>query len=153
LATKIYENSSFFPGNQSQYVFKAGTSISLLPGFSVERGAELTAEIAPCDDPPNCGINYEPVPERRANISSWNEKGNNMKLFPNPSSEFVIIDLDKDKISSITVVNSLGQTLAVFEDVNTQRFEMSLSELPSGIYFMNTYSDKGSKFSSKLIVE
>ncbi len=147
ISTEIMKNSTYFPTNKSQYVFKAGTKISLLPGFKVERGAELTAEIAPCDDPQECGINYEPVPERLAQTSYVEKDELMFKIYPNPCSSFINIEAENDnEISTdIRILNSLGQELSHLKGAKLP-IQIDLSGYPGGYYFLNlTSSNKISR--------
>lgn len=45
--------------NNSDYVFRAGNRVRLLPGFSVELGNRFRAETGPCLTGGDCGINHK----------------------------------------------------------------------------------------------
>jgi Secretion system C-terminal sorting domain len=72
-------------------------------------------------------------------------------IFPNPSSDFLSIKSDKE-ISRIEVFNIQGQLV---KSVNTQNKEVSISisELPSGFYFVIANLSNGYLWTDKLIKE
>mgnify|MGYP002078962799 CR=1 FL=1 len=54
--------SYMFVSHSSDYTFRAGRSVTLLPGFKVENGNRFLAEIGDCESFDGCGFNFEAVP-------------------------------------------------------------------------------------------
>ncbi len=80
---------------------------------------------------------------------------NILEVFPNPASEVLIIDIDLVQTSpevSFELMNLNGQLVKriVHDNVNAGRFNMTVSDLPSGVYTLNTRSEAG--FISKKVV-
>ena len=66
--------------------------------------------------------------------------GNNLKLYPNPTSGMLFIDIENLVIENITVFNILGETV----DINiTNGNQIVLRNSSRGIYFISIETDKG----------
>lgn len=78
--------------------------------------------------------------------------GEYFMAYPNPSTEFVDIDVVKDKISSEELVSDIKTYLSIIDKSGTVRsstsfkgfpYRINTSDLPDGIYFMNIqFKDK-----------
>jgi len=87
--------------------------------------------------------------------------GEYFMAYPNPSSEFVDIDVVKDKISSEDLVSDIKTYLSIVDKSGTVRFSttfkgfpyrVNTSDLPDGIYFLNIqFKDKRS--SIRLVIK
>jgi probable HAF family extracellular repeat protein len=66
-----------------------------------------------------------------------NELGNQMVLYPNPTSGIINIQA-KEKINSVSVYNSVGQKVP-FNSLNKENTSIDISNLSSGIYFLEIY--------------
>jgi hypothetical protein len=71
-----------------------------------------------------------------------------VKMYPNPTNNFVNID-SNESIDSISIVNVLGQSV-MNKNVNSTSFTLDISELNAGQYFINLISGNG-KVVKKLI--
>jgi serine protease AprX len=66
-----------------------------------------------------------------------------VRLYPNPSKEFLNYSLPLDfNLNKVTISDSLGKVIKQFEVPNNNR--INISELESGIYFINFKGDKNS---------
>jgi hypothetical protein len=84
-----------------------------------------------------------------------NEVVDLITLYPNPTNEYVTIDLQSfnKKINQINVLNLQGQLIAIVDDIkNKERVMISLSDYPSGIYFIQIQLTNGI-LTKKLILE
>ena len=85
------------------------------------------------------------------------ENMNTIKVFPNPSSDFVIINTGDYNLMStynIKIVNAMGQT--VFESLTDQQeFQIDVNDFGGyGTYFVKVYDDLGDlKETRKLIIQ
>ncbi len=69
-------------------------------------------------------------------------KSNEIKVYPNPAKDHLFIDSRENSVGgSITIVNSIGQS--VFEtEINSVQYEIDLSTWTGkGIYFLQIYDD------------
>lgn len=65
---------------------------------------------------------------------------NALKLFPNPANKEVTIQVEK-KVSSITIINALGQNINVTPTSPAQKeFKVNVSSLKAGMYFVKFVS-------------
>lgn len=63
----------------------------------------------------------------------------NLKIYPNPSDEKIYVDLSNRNITSIKLINQLGQI--VFEQkVENQILEINISQYTNGIYYLSIQS-------------
>jgi hypothetical protein len=63
----------------------------------------------------------------------------NIVIYPNPASDFLIINSDVLNLgnSDITILNGLGQIILFFENVpRSSRFEINIQSLTAGSYFL-----------------
>jgi len=87
--------------------------------------------------------------------------GEYFMAYPNPSTEFVDIDVVKDKISSEELISDIKTSLSIVDKSGTVRFSTTFKgfpyrvntiDLPNGIYFMNIqFKDKRS--SIRLVIK
>jgi hypothetical protein len=76
-----------------------------------------------------------------------------VKIFPNPFSTQVMVQAGQPlKEATLTLVNSLGQTVKQIMNISEQSIRISRGDLPAGIYFMNIL--QGDKFilTEKLLI-
>jgi len=77
-------------------------------------------------------------------IANIDPAGNLLTLYPNPAKDNVLIESKKEmNMEELTVFNVLGQV--VFEDkkVNSNKYQLNVSKLSSGIYTVRINTNKG----------
>ena len=85
-------------------------------------------------------------------VENINEN-NSLSLFPNPADDFVNIRLNADVSGTLVLTNSEGRTVlekSIHHSNNT--FVIDVTDLKSGIYFVQLYFDDGSVAIKKLVV-
>jgi hypothetical protein len=77
---------------------------------------------------------------------------NNVKVFPNPVSSDVNIQIDESKISNyqVNIVNLTGQTI-FSKTYSNPSISINTDGFTSGIYLLNVKTDDGSLYSQKLL--
>lgn len=63
-------------------------------------------------------------------------KNNSVKIYPNPANDVVHIVRTTKNIAILTMINALGQ-IVLSKELTKESESISISELPSGIYFLN----------------
>lgn len=86
----------------------------------------------------NCGVNIDNIAE------------NNFTLSPNPATNYLYISGDKT-ISSIMVINILGQQITLLSNINEQNIELNIDQYNKGLYFIKIYDIKGFTTTEKFI--
>lgn len=66
------------------------------------------------------------------------------KVYPNPASENVFVELAEATDFSLELTNTAGQVVKMVDFSNVAKAELNISDLPKGIYILNIDSDKGS---------
>ena len=66
-----------------------------------------------------------------------------VKIYPNPARDFINILSEKEVLKKVSLKNSFGQEVKSF-DLDSDHLEITLADLPAGIYFLQvaTLSDK-----------
>ncbi len=77
----------------------------------------------------------------------------NINIYPNPASNFVTIETN-NIIENIYIYNTVGQIVgnSKFQNFKTSKVEINVSDLQSGIYFLNIKTENGN-FVEKLIIQ
>ena len=142
---------------------RAGNSIILQPGFSVQAGAEFSASIENIDDCEECAskIMVQNVPEEyddMEELQTENKSDFSYTVFPDSSNEFINItySLDTEKSFSIELVDLFGKRIkTVFSKQNQQAGDYTLkipvSDFSTGTYFMTISSADQTK-TEKIII-
>jgi hypothetical protein len=65
-----------------------------------------------------------------------------IKVYPNPVSDFVTVKSDF-AINSIEVISYLGQSVYIGTYNGDMEVQVKVSGLPSGMYFVKVWTDKG----------
>lgn len=75
------------------------------------------------------------------NASLYSENIVAFKIYPNPSSDYLIIDTDKSITDNLVITNQLGAVVTVpVLCQETNRIVLNTIQLPSGIYYINSSS-------------
>jgi len=64
-----------------------------------------------------------------------------LNVFPNPANEIIQMKLPDNSDYQINLFNSNGQQINNYLTGNTSKFEIDISFLPEGIYFLTVYSE------------
>ncbi len=85
-----------------------------------------------------------------ANISGLNKLAEMVKVFPNPSSEQIIIEFEKPFLGNIAIYDIAGKMLLNQKSTNDRKAYINLSAWKDGIYYLHIYNNKN-KFVKKII--
>jgi hypothetical protein len=58
-----------------------------------------------------------------------------VKVFPNPATDFIVVDAGEAKLQSITLMDVSGKVLSSYKGVN-EKLSIPLGQLPNGVYFL-----------------
>jgi hypothetical protein len=98
-------------------------------------------------------VNVVPPPLQYVGINELITANENLILYPNPSTGAFIISFPLEGQCSLNIFNITGEQ--VFEkefDGKEQKIQIQAEELPSGIYFLQLHSKKGT-YTKKLAIE
>jgi hypothetical protein len=90
--------------------------------------------------------------------SSINEFQNGISnIYPNPSRDFVSIELNKNivhLINYITITDINGREIKRVSNLNYEHEQINISKIPPGLYFINVFNDHGALLGKeKLIIQ
>ncbi len=139
----VIGNASVLAGDN--VVFRAGDYVSLDPGFEANYGSNFKAVIKPCTTALNCDYTTcQDNSSRRIGDNSSIGKAlinidtKDVKVYPNPTSGKLFVDLPTSKKLSIDIFDCVGIAWIKMEftDMHYETKEIDLGKLPSGIYFI-----------------
>ena len=145
--------------------YQAHKEIVLRDGFTVEEGADFTAQIVPC---PNCENRGEDVVVEEPGDTDANAEGADTDgtlnarplfaepmadLYPNPTSWEVTVSVDGD-VQAIVIYNAMGQPVGGWK---LQALEdgvaiLDVSSLPTGNYLL-TVRTTDNIVTKKLVIQ
>lgn len=82
---------------------------------------------------------------------SLEEISNNIKIYPNPASDFVKLSAIGSQLSTVKIYNYLGILIEEIE-VNSNDIEINVSNYNIGVYFVEVVTEKGSLI-KKIVIE
>jgi len=83
-------------------------------------------------------------------IDDIDREGRNINIYPNPNNGTFMIDSDQNM--TLEVINALGKTVTTVQLQAGSSKEVTVGDLPAGVYFIRSQTD-GSKINKKLIIE
>ncbi len=84
-------------------------------------------------------------------VSNETKNFNNaLSIYPNPAQEFITIN-SPDNIQSIKIISIKGTMVKSISTINSKQIRLNVSELESGIYFVETITKNHKKLITKLI--
>lgn len=152
--------------NGNTLSMRAGNSIVLQPGFSVQAGAELSAEIEDIDDCEECASNVSNVVvqnvseeyDERTEFQIESKSDFSYKVFPDSSNKYINItcSIDKEGPLSIELVDLFGKIIKTVLPNQKQQdgnytLQIPISDLSTGTYFLNISSGNQTK-TEKIII-
>ena len=72
-----------------------------------------------------------------------------LTMYPNPASDYIILDFDSKKITQLKIINTTGKVVQTEQIYRNAK--INISELPSGIYIAQLLVD-GSNYSKKRFI-
>ena len=75
------------------------------------------------------------------------------KVFPNPATANLNIELENITSGNIQILNSIGQSVKAFSFENQDFIQLNISELPKGIYFIKLYDDEKHLVSTRKVIK
>ena len=100
------------------------------------------------DSSTNCPSSSRNQPESSSLVNSFERS---ISIFPNPSNGVILIK-GIDGISSIQVVNSLGQTIQTIDSNVNSVVKIDLSNR-KGVYFVKLMDETGDLITKKVIIK
>jgi hypothetical protein len=144
--------NTFVVQNGASVTLIAGNMVSVLPGATVQSGGYLHAFIATTSDycgsyglnPTVANIIPEDMP---LNIDPLN-KNKFIKIYPNPTSDFVIVEInqvDASSVIQVDIYSMIGEKIIhkIYQGEAKQQF--SFANQPVGVYLIQVKADDRSE--------
>lgn len=77
----------------------------------------------------------------------------NLIVYPNPSSDFVSINLKKDLINQIELINNLGQLIHLETNIQKENLVLDLNSYTSGVYFLKMTNEHKEVIYKRIVIE
>ncbi len=166
---KLDQNGNFqwagdIGGTGTAYKYYAGNSIFLNNNNEILVGGNVTGTI---DADPTSGTFTMTASATASNafILKLNGSGtatfiknyelsDNFKIYPNPSSQEITIELNsKNKMSQITITNYLGEQVIKLDNIENNLQKLNINNIPAGIYQVAINTNNQILFSKLIIVK
>ena len=162
----ITTNGTVNVNNGNTLSMRAGSSIILQPGFSVQTGAEFFAGIEVIDDCEECVSNVSHVIvqnvseeyDERAEAQIESKADFSYKVSPDSSNEFINItySLDTERPLSIELVDLFGKRIKTVVPKQRQQagnysLQIPISDFSTGTYFLDISSNNQGR-TEKIII-
>ncbi len=82
-------------------------------------------------------------------VEKYSDTGSSVKLYPNPASEQLYVESDEE-ISQVTIFNAIGKVVLEQSSWGTERIQLNIGSLQSGLYLMQVESGGKSSMSKFL---
>ena len=81
-------------------------------------------------------------------------KNQHLQIYPNPASDyFDILYSGKEEILFFELIDQYGRRIFIKDNLSkTMQFSLDVSGLPSGLYFINFYTESNMVISKKAII-
>lgn len=74
------------------------------------------------------------------------------KVFPNPATDNITLRMNEEGTYLVRIYNMIGGKVATFEFTGTE-FTHNISGLPTGMYLIKLNTEKGTEFTTKVIIK
>lgn len=131
-ANSISNNGNFTLNSGASGLMRAGTEVILNPGFLAYEGSTFNAILDWC------------APLRNSNISQVNSAFENslISIYPNPASTLLSIIIPNISVPiQFKIFSTTTQLIKTIKVDSGAETTISVSDLPSGIYFIDAQSD------------
>lgn len=78
-------------------------------------------------------------------------KSHQVRIYPNPTREFIKLSAVGHQLSSVRIYNCLGMLIDEIE-ISSDEIEINVSDYRSGIYFINIQDEDGNVFAEKVLI-
>ncbi len=122
--------------NNSEAIYKAESSIELVPGFEVEINSEFEASIELCNQSSSSSNSSDEV--------NYLNRVNLFTVYPTyvKNSTNIVSIRNSNLINTITVYNLFGLKVMEEETINITNVTLDLSSLQQGIYIIKVFNNK-----------
>ena len=85
-------------------------------------------------------------------VSNQNLFANNLRMFPNPTTDQFTISSDKNIITAIDIVDTTGKVILKETNLNKKEANLNVANLQSGVYYIRSTTTKEIN-TQKLVVQ
>jgi len=73
-------------------------------------------------------------------------------ISPNPATDIATLTFNNGSIQAVRVMNLTGSVIFSEENIDTQRYELNVSQLRSGLYLVSVQTASGVQLVNKLVI-
>jgi len=77
----------------------------------------------------------------------------NLKLYPNPTNDFSVLEFENNDVRNISIVNTLGSIVRTYSNINETSLRIEKNELKKGIYFITIRTSENNISTIKLVIQ
>ena len=152
-STGFHINNNFYAVLKENGVIKdqAGSSTDKFNDASNYEFTNCTSDNLPVSNWTDLGLGNGTPGTINCSDISVEDINSKIKIYPNPANQIVNIN-SLNNIKDINIFNVIGQKVLSFNNLNTDNYEINISSLIKGIYFIEVI-DNNNKILKKLIKE
>jgi hypothetical protein len=144
-----------FSIDKNSFTLASGNSETITVTFTPSEGKSYTGQITISSSAGNETINIVGIGTIVTSIDDDIVDENEVNLYPNPSTEWVTIDLTSAPlmIPNVSIIDMNGLTIWSKTKVASRRLNVNVSNYPAGTYIVKVASEKGTVLKKLIVIK
>jgi hypothetical protein len=144
-----------FSIDKNSFTLASGNSETITVTFTPSEGKSYTGQISISSSAGNETINIVGIGAIVTSIDDDIVDENEVNLYPNPSTEWVTIDLTSAPlmIPDVSIIDMNGVTIWSKTKVASRRLNVNVSNYPAGTYIVKVASEKGTVLKKLILIK
>lgn len=138
----ITTNTNYIVNNGIDIDLKAGQTVVISPNAHIKNGSVFLAHIGPCTQ-----AKAQKQSDSKPVINTIDQ----VLIYPNPTPDFVNIELSDSFMTEITVNSIEGRLIHYKKTPNVNYYSLDLSPYEKGVYLLNLKTSTGESVTKKIV--
>lgn len=138
----ITTNTNYIVNNGINIDLKAGQTVVISPNAHIKNGSVFLAHIGPCTQ-----AKAQKQSDSKPVINTIDQ----VLIYPNPTPDFVNIELSDSFMTEITVNSIEGRLIHYKKTPNVNYYSLDLSPYEKGVYLLNLKTSTGKSVTKKIV--
>lgn len=138
----ITTNTNYIVNNGIDIDLKAGQTVVISPNAHIKNGSVFLAHIGPCT---------QSKAQKQSDTKPVVNTIDQVLIYPNPTPDFVNIELSDSLMTEITVNSIEGRLIHYKKTSNVNYYSLDLSPYEKGVYLLNLKTSTGKSVTKKIV--
>lgn len=138
----ITTNTNYIVNNGIDIDLKAGQTVVISPNAHIKNGSVFLAHIGPC---------IQAKAQKQSDTKPVINTIDQVLIYPNPTPDFVNIELSDSLMTEITVNSIEGRLIHYKKTSNVNYYSLDLSPYEKGVYLLNLKTSTGKSITKKIV--